>query len=411
MDENTNSQANNHNNGTVDADSQAVNSPTGKNGDAAPAGNQPKSSGRRRQRTILIRYGKMGYVGQFRHSEREIPAGITHVVVKTERGMEIGEIISPFFHRRGYCTIPSEKIESYYKANGPNYPISTHGTVVRFASDMDLNDQHHLNTNIKDKLRFCQQLLREKNLPMKLVDAEHLFGGERMIFYFMADGRVDFRDLVKELAHQFQTRIEMRQVGARDEARLVADFETCGRECCCKNFLKVLQPINMRMAKLQKATLDPSKISGRCGRLKCCLRYEDQVYTELYKKLPRRNSRVLTEDGAGIVTETQVLTQLVKIKLEKSERIIAINVDEIIKRDYKDTDEKDPRTQKFHSDTKVTSQTTITNKTTPKKKEEKTVSDEASANGDLNQKEQSEPEQKKSRSSRRRRRRKKKKIL
>ncbi len=411
MDDITNNQVNNRNNGTTGDNNHAVSGQGNRDGNGGQVSGQPKSSGQRRQRTILIRYGKMGYVGQFRHSEREIPAGTTHVVVKTERGMEIGEIISPFCHRRGYCTIPSEKIENYYKASGPNYPISTHGTVVRFASDMDLNDQHHLNINIKDKLRFCQQLLKEKNLPMKLVDAEHLFGGERMIFYFMADGRVDFRGLVKDLAHQFQTRIEMRQVGARDEARLVADFETCGRECCCKNFLKVLQPVNMRMAKLQKATLDPSKISGRCGRLKCCLRYEDQVYTELYKKLPRRNSRVLTEDGAGIVIETQVLTQLVKIKLEKSERIIAINIDEIIKRDYQSTTEKDSETQKFHSDTKVSSETPCTNRTPPKKKEEKTVSDEASANGDLNHKEQTKPEQKKSRSSRRRRKRKKKKIL
>lgn len=407
--DNSDNQANN-NRGTVDADGQAVSGPAGKNGNGATAGGQSKPSGQRRQRTILIRYGKMGFVGQFRHSEREIPAGITHVVVKTERGMEIGEIISPFCHRRGFCTIPSEQIDSYYKANGPNYPISTHGTVVRFASDMDLNDQYHLNANIKDKLRSCKQLLEEMDLPMKLVDAEHLFGGERMIFYFMADGRVDFRDLVKELAHQFQTRIEMRQVGARDEARLVADFETCGRECCCKNFLKVLQPINMRMAKLQKATLDPSKISGRCGRLKCCLRYEDQVYTELHKKLPRKNTRVLTEDGAGIVIDTQVLTQLIKIRLEKSERIVAISNDEIIKRNYKDDAEEEARTQKFKSDTKVIPKTLLTDRTQQIKKDEKTVSAEAPATGDLDQKEQANAEQKKSRSGRRRRRRKKKKT-
>jgi hypothetical protein len=169
---------------------------------------------------------------------------------------------------------------------------------------------------------------------MQLVAVEHLFGGDRIIYYFMSEGRVDFRELVKELAHEYQTRIEMRQVGARDEARLVADFETCGRECCCKNFLKVLQPINMRMAKVQKATLDPSKISGRCGRLKCCLRFEDEVYTELSKKMPRVNSWVLTASGAGQILDIQILTQLVRIRLE-SGRIMAIPVEEIQQRDYK----------------------------------------------------------------------------
>jgi cell fate regulator YaaT (PSP1 superfamily) len=308
---------------------------------AEPSVDQPKSSGQRLRgrsvkgnRTMLVRYGKMGFVGQFRFSEREIPPGVGHVVIKTERGMEIGEIISPFCYDHGSCTISSEQIDKYYDANGPNYPISRNGTVVRFAGPQDLKDQQHLNANVRDELRFCKRLIEKLNISMKLVDAEHLFGGERVIFYFMAEGRVDFRDLVKELAGQYQTRIEMRQVGARDEARLVADFEACGRECCCKNFLKVLQPVNMRMAKLQKATLDPSKISGRCGRLKCCLRYEDKVYEELYKRLPRKNTCVLTEKGHGVVTATQVLTQLVKVRLEKTERVIAVNVEEILERNY-----------------------------------------------------------------------------
>ena len=410
MNDNTNNRVNNRNNGTAGDNNRAVGEPENRDGNGGQDSGQPKSSGQRRKRAILVRYCKMGFVGQFRHSEREIPAGITHVVAKTERGMEIGEIISPFCYSRGFCTIPSEQIDNYYKANGPSYPISTHGTVVRFASSTDLNDQHHLDANIKEKLRFCQQLVNEKKLLMKLVDAEYLFGGERMIFYFMAEGRVDFRDLVKELAHQFQTRIEMRQVGARDEARLVGDYETCGRECCCKNFLKVLQPVNMRMAKLQKATLDPSKISGRCGRLKCCLRYEDQVYTELYKKLPRRNSRVLTEDGTAIVIEAQVLTQLVKIKLEESGRIVAISNDEIIKRDYKGTAEEETRAQKSQVNTKATPETPPVDRTPPKKKDVGPVSAEAAATGDPDQKEPAEAEQKKSRSSRRRRRRKKKKM-
>ncbi|MBN2376826.1 MAG: hypothetical protein JXD22_10510 [Sedimentisphaerales bacterium] len=280
---------------------------------------------------MLVRYGKMGLLGSFRHAEREIPPTDQYVVVHTERGLEIGQMVCPFYHRRGQCSIPKEKIDSYFEKSGPNYPFTSQGRFVRYANDQDLNEQRHLDKNAREEANYCRDLIEKHKLPMHLVSVEHLFGGDRIIYYFMAEGRVDFRDLVKELAQQYQTRIEMRQIGARDEARLVGDYETCGRQCCCKNFLKVLQPVNMRMAKLQKATLDPTKISGRCGRLKCCLRYEDEVYTELNKKLPRSNSWVRTEQGIGQVLETQVITQLVKMRLE-SGKIIAISVEEILER-------------------------------------------------------------------------------
>jgi hypothetical protein len=155
---------------------------------------------------------------------------------------------------------------------------------------------------------------------MKIVDAEHILGGERIVFYFMSDSRIDFRDLVKHIAHEYQTRIEMRQIGSRDEAKLLGDIESCGQECCCKRFLRVLQPVNMRMAKMQKATLDPAKISGYCGRLKCCLRYEDNTYTELKKRLPKRNAWVTTKDGQGRVVDTQILTQLVVVEYDGGTR-------------------------------------------------------------------------------------------
>ncbi|MBN1764396.1 MAG: hypothetical protein JW860_03985, partial [Sedimentisphaerales bacterium] len=313
----------------------------------APAQKTVKPSGPRRERTMLVRYGKMGLIGQFRHSEREIAPGVTHVVVKTERGLELGQIISPFCYSKGTCKIREDKMLEYWQESGPSYPVSQHGTIVRFATDMDLNDQYHLNANVKYEIQRCQEIADRLELKMHVIDAEHLFGGERIIFYFMADGRIDFRDLVKDLAHEYQTRIEMRQVGARDEARLIADYETCGRECCCKNFLKVLQPVNMRMAKLQKATLDPSKISGRCGRLKCCLRYEDNVYNELFNRLPRKNSYVLTDKGPGTVLSTQVLTQLVKIRLDHNERVIAINVDEILEKNYQPKTEKPVQNEPF----------------------------------------------------------------
>ena len=134
---------------------------------------------------------------------------------------------------------------------------------------------------------------------MELVDVEHLFGGERIVFYFLAEKRVDFRELVKDLAREYQTRIEMRQIGVRDEAKLLADYGDCGKPVCCNTHMTVMPPVSMRMAKLQKSTLDPSKISGRCGRLKCCLRFEQDVYEEFQKELPPPGTRVVTAKGQG----------------------------------------------------------------------------------------------------------------
>src|SRR5947207_702966 len=177
------------------------------------------------------------------------------------------------------------------------------------------------------------RMIREFDLPMKLVEVELLMGGEMATFFFMSEERVDFRGLVKHLAGRFRTRIQMHQVGARDEARLVADYETCGQHCCCKQFLKVLKPISMGAAKMQKATLDPNKISGRCGRLKCCLRYEETTYEDLKRKLPRVGSRVRTSEGVGFVEETMILTQLVKVRLDNTERMVAVANEELLERD------------------------------------------------------------------------------
>src|SRR2546421_11896163 len=145
----------------------------------------------------------------------------------------------------------------------------------------------------------CSRFVATRHLQMELVDVEHLFGGERIIFYFLAEKRVDFRELVKDLARTFQTRIELRQIGVRDEAKLKADYGDCGKPVCCNTHMSVMPPVSMRMAKLQKSTLDPSKISGRCGRLKCCLRFEQDVYEEFQQSLPPVGSRVLTAKGQG----------------------------------------------------------------------------------------------------------------
>ena len=169
----------------------------------------------------------------------------------------------------------------------------------------------------------CAQYIASRSLQMELVDVEHLFGGERIVFYYLAEKRVDFRELVKDLAGEFQTRIEMRQIGVRDEAKLLADYGDCGKPVCCNTHLAEMPPVSMRMAKLQKATLDPTKISGRCGRLKCCLRYEYDVYEEFQKELPPLGSRVVTAKGQGRVLAQEILARKVLVEFEDGRRMRA----------------------------------------------------------------------------------------
>jgi cell fate regulator YaaT (PSP1 superfamily) len=166
---------------------------------------------------------------------------------------------------------------------------------------------------------------------MALVDVEHLFGSERIVFYFLAEKRVDFRELVKDLAREFQTRIEMRQIGVRDEAKLLADYGDCGKPVCCNTHMTTMPPVSMRMAKLQKSTLDPSKISGRCGRLKCCLRFEQDVYEEFQKQLPSPGTRILTQKGQGRVLAQEILARKVLVEFEDGRRVI-VAADEILTR-------------------------------------------------------------------------------
>lgn len=268
----------------------------------------------------VIRYGYMKYLGEFSYPERMKFTCGARVVVQTHRGIELGEQMSTSC---GGCSksLTREKIQSYVEASDAGDFHFQNGRILREASRDDLLESEHIRRAAIEKLQFCNRAAQKHNLKMKLVECEHLFGGERIVFYFMADRRVDFRDLVRDLSQEYQTRIEMRQVGARDQARLVADYETCGQECCCKVFLKTLKPISMKMAKLQKATLDPSKVSGRCGRLKCCLRYEHQSYEELERSLPKVGKRVQTPHGDGVVVNRQILTQLVQIETDDRKRI------------------------------------------------------------------------------------------
>ena len=282
---------------------------------------ETKSKQTRNKKYMLVRYGRMGVLGLFEHHENSIPKVHTRVVVKTGRGLELGHLVGRLTcYRGGHFRFSQEQIKEYFDNSDPDFAQGQAGKFIRYATAADISEERHLWKIAKEEMESCKRFVKEMGLPMKIVDAEHVFGGERIIFYFMSDGRVDFRELVKRIAQEYQTRIEMRQIGSRDEAKLLGDVESCGQQCCCQRFLKHLKPVNMRMAKMQKATLDPAKISGYCGRLKCCLRYEDKTYTELKRQLPKKNTRVKTQQGVGKVVDTQILTQLVMVEYEGGDR-------------------------------------------------------------------------------------------
>jgi len=283
-------------------------------------------------RCLIVRFGHMRTIGELAYDGETWPTCGVKVVIHTKRGTEMGEVLG-VTGGPGPMNVTREQIQAYIEGSGgADYPYTREGRVLRIATADDHQQQLRIEHDKPRYLRVCEELIREMELPMKLVDGDLLLGGEMATFYFLSEHRVDFRALVKRLAAQFHTRIQMHQVGARDEARLVADYETCGRHCCCRQFLKILKPVSMGSAKMQKATLDPSKISGRCGRLKCCLRYEEATYEELRKRLPRPGNRVRVTDGVGVVEETMILTQLVKVRLEDG-RAVAVRVEELLGRD------------------------------------------------------------------------------
>lgn len=234
------------------------------------------------------------------------------VVARSSRGTEIGTVL---------CEATSAALDHLAEP--------TEGRIMRPLSDDDLAQWSHLQTKTVDDMEICQRCVDALGLQMELVDVERILGGERVVVYFLADGRVDFRQLVKDLAKQFQTRIEMRQIGVRDEAKLLADYGDCGQPICCATFLSKMPPVSMKMAKLQKATLDPAKISGRCGRLKCCLRYEFDTYEAIAKELPPVGSRVLTRDGNATVIAHDILSEQLSVKTEDGRRIM-ICLDDVI---------------------------------------------------------------------------------
>ncbi|MEM1068101.1 MAG: regulatory iron-sulfur-containing complex subunit RicT [Planctomycetota bacterium] len=248
--------------------------------------------------------GVMNAVGLYRYGDE--------VVVETSRGTELGTVL---------CEATPVAVDVMVEP--------CEGTILRNATEEDRAQEARLNTQLSDDLQVCQKCVDALRLPMELVDVERILGGERVVVYFLAEGRVDFRQLVRDLAKQFHTRIEMRQIGVRDEAKLLADYGDCGQPICCATFLSKMPPVSMKMAKLQKATLDPSKISGRCGRLKCCLRYEFETYESLAQELPAVGSVVMTREGSVSVLAQDVLSQQLMVKTEDNRRIM-IGGDQVV---------------------------------------------------------------------------------
>jgi cell fate regulator YaaT (PSP1 superfamily) len=280
--------------------------------------------------SIVVRFGYSMMVGEFPYSGDVKPGCGSKLVVKTQRGTEIGEMLTSTCRNSGCSKSVSRKEMLGYIENsgGRKYPFYEQGRVLRVATKEDLDEQARLEQSKHGMRTIVRGRIKASGLDMRLVEVEPILGGERVVVYFGSEDRVDFRDLVKDLQVALENRVELVQVGSRDEARIVADYERCGQYCCCKNFLKVLKPISMKSAKIQKATLDPLKISGRCGRLMCCLRYEDETYEQLRKNLPHRKSRVGTPEGDGMVLDSQILTQLSKIRLDDG-TIVAVPIEEL----------------------------------------------------------------------------------
>ena len=203
------------------------------------------------------------------------------------------------------------------------------GEILRAMTDNDYNEAAHMDDQASREFTICQQYVQKLNMQMQLVDIEHVFGGERVVIYYLAENRVDFRELVRELAREFQTRIEMRQIGVRDEAKLLADYGDCGKPVCCGSYLSEMPPVSMKMAKIQKATLDPTKISGRCGRLKCCLRYEYDTYKDLQRDLPPIGSEIVTTTGKALVIAHEILAGQLLVESEDNRRVL-IDADDVL---------------------------------------------------------------------------------
>lgn len=278
-------------------------------------------------KVVGVRFKKAGKIYYFDPKDLDIKKE-NYVVVETARGIEFGECVI------GVKEIPEEDIVAPLKS------------VIRVAEQDDIDK--HKNNKLKEKeaLNICLKKIEEHGLNMKLIDVEYTFDNNKVIFYFTADGRVDFRELVKDLATIFKTRIELRQIGVRDEAKMLGGLGPCGRPMCCSSFLGDFASVSIKMAKEQNLSLNPTKISGICGRLMCCLNYEQSTYEDIRKRLPKVGSIVKIPDGQGEVIGNNIVKESVKVKYKRvDEEVIEefkIENVEIIEGSYEDSiDESD----------------------------------------------------------------------
>lgn len=248
------------------------------------------------------------------------------VIVETARGLEYGTVVT---ERKA---MDEEGIVGQLKP------------VIRLADSRDMSAHLANKNDAKAAMGICRDLIVENGLEMNLIDSEYTFDRGKLLFYFTADGRVDFRELVRDLASVFRTRIELRQVGVRDEAKCIGGLGCCGRECCCSSFLKEFTPVSIKMAKDQDLSLNPMKISGICGRLMCCLKYEQEGYECILKKMPRYGEIVKTAEGSGTVVGTYTIQELVKVREEVDGEIVSNNyhIDEIVRTKKMDGDFLNP---------------------------------------------------------------------
>ena len=261
-------------------------------------------------KVIGVRFRKAGNVYYFSPGDNEIKNG-DHVIVETARGVEYG-----------YVVLGSHEVEDK-KVVQPLKPV------LRMASPEDEEIERTNKEKEKEAFRICLAKIKKHELEMKLIDTEYTFDNNKILFYFTADGRIDFRELVKDLASVFKTRIELRQIGVRDETKIRGGIGICGRPLCCSSYLSEFIPVSIKMAKEQNLSLNPSKISGVCGRLMCCLKYEEETYEELNSRLPNIGDYVTTDDGLkGEVHSVSILRQLVKV-------IVTVDGDEKEIREYK----------------------------------------------------------------------------
>ncbi|MHC1720181.1 MAG: stage 0 sporulation family protein [Clostridiaceae bacterium] len=261
---------------------------------------------------VGVRFKRAGKIYYFSPAGLDIKK-FDKVIVETARGIEFGESV-----------IAPKQIEE-------NQIISPLKNVIRIASEEDVIKNKENKQKEKEAFEICMSKVEEHQLRMKLIDVEYTFDNNKVIFYFTADGRVDFRELVKDLASIFRTRIELRQIGVRDEAKMIGGMGPCGRAMCCSSFLGDFAPVSIKMAKEQSLSLNPAKISGICGRLMCCLNYEQEAYERIRKKLPKIGSVVNTPSGKGEVVANNVIKESIKVKVKVGdiEDIVEFPIDEI----------------------------------------------------------------------------------